>query len=183
MDVLTKNIRKHGPANDQIDEEDFLILVEDGKNKGAIHSSEQDLIENVFELDDDRVVDLATPIGECFTVRQEDTAGDVIERLKKGFAPRIPVLGNGPKEVVGMLYAKDLLNHIHIDKSTTPIRQIMKPPLIIDSGMKAEALFRRFRQMKVHIAITEDFSRNETYVITMEDILEQMFGELWEEAE
>ncbi len=182
VDYLTKNIRKHSPAHDQIDEEDFLILVEEGRSKGAIHSSEQELIENVFELDDDRVIDIATPVTEFFSVRQDDTAGQVIERLKKNFAPRIPVLGTTPKDVVGILYAKDLLNHLHLEQASTPIRQLMKAPLVVESGMKAEALFRRFRQTKVHIAITEERTKNETYVITMEDILEQMFGELWEEA-
>lgn len=181
VELLTRNMRKRHPVDDQIDEEDFLHLVEEGKHKGAIHSSEQELIENVFDLDDDRAIDLGTPLSEFFTARDNETAGAVIERLKKDFAPRIPVLSTETSKVVGILYSKDLLNHLTRDQSHTPVRQLMKQPLVIDTGMKAEALFRRFRQMKVHIAVIEDPQKGSSWVVTMEDILEQMFGELWEE--
>ncbi|NUM89212.1 MAG: DUF21 domain-containing protein [Bdellovibrionales bacterium] len=136
VEILTRSLRKRHPVDDQIDEEDFLHLVEEGKHKGAIHSSEQELIENVFDLDDDRAMDLATPLQEFFTAKNEDTAGSVIERLKKNFTPRIPVLENG--RVTGILYAKDLLNHLTKDQANVPVRQLAKPPLFVEPGMKAE---------------------------------------------
>lgn len=181
VNFLTRPLRRRQPEKEEVvKEEDIRMLLDEGKKKGAIHSVEQDIIENLFEIDDDKVIELATPLRECMTVSQEDTPKAVIERLKRRFHARIPVLGENAEQVVGILYAKDLLNYINRDEQEMTVRDLMKDPLVVDPGMKAEVLFRRFRQMKRHIAVIEDRSGRCVGVITMEDLLEQMFGELWE---
>lgn len=183
VNLLTKGLRrKQVQEEDSIKEEDIRALLDEGKKKGAIHSVEQDIIENVFEIDDDKVIELATPLRECFTVHQETTPKEVIDRLGNEFYARIPVLGDRPDQVVGVLYAKDLLNFINREELEMRVRHLMKEPLFVDAGMRAEVLFRRFRQMKKHIAVVQDKQGKSLAVITMEDILEQMFGELWEEG-
>lgn len=183
VELLTRPIRRQQPKReDNIKEEDIRILLEDGKKKGAIHSIEQDIIENLFEIDDDKVIELATPLRDCLVVRQDDSPKMVIERLNRDFYARIPVRGDQPDQIIGILYAKDLLNYITRDEQEMKIRSLMKEPLFVDSNMKAEVLFRRFRQLKRHIAIVKDKSGKAVAVITMEDILEQMFGELWSEG-
>ena len=137
------------------------------------------IIENLFEIDDDKVIELATPLRDCLVVSAEDSPKMVIERINRNFFARIPVRGDRPDEIVGILYAKDLLNFITRDEQEMKIRSLMKEPFFVESGMKAETLFRRFRQMKRHIAIVQDTKGIAIAVITMEDILEQMFGELW----
>lgn len=182
VNFLTKPIRKRVPKKEEtVKEEDILLLLDEGKKKGTIHSVEQDIIENLFEIDDDKVLDLATPLHEFFSVRPDDTPKAVIERLKRQFFARIPVIGDQPNKVVGILYAKDLLNYINRDESEMRVRALMKEPLVVEPQVKAEVLFRRFRQLKRHIAVIEDKQGRALAVITMEDILEQMFGELWEE--
>jgi putative hemolysin len=182
VNLLTRPIRRRNPPiDDQVKEDDILVLLDEGKRKGAIHSVEQDIIENLFEIDDDNVIELATPLRECFTAHQDDNPKTVIDRLKKNFHNRIPVMGDRPDKVIGILYAKDLLNYITRDEQEMRVRDLMKDPLVVEPQMKAEALFRRLRQMKRHIAVIEDKSGRALAVITMEDLLEQMFGELWEE--
>jgi putative hemolysin len=181
VNFLTRPIRKRQPLKEEtVKEEDILLLLDEGKKKGAIHSVEQDIIENLFEIDDDKVIDLATPLHEFFTVRVDDTPQQVIERLKKRFFSRIPVVGDETNRVVGILYAKDLLTYINRDESEMLVRDLMKDPLVVEAKLKAEVLFRRFRQLKRHIAVIEDSHGRALGVITMEDLLEQMFGELWE---
>jgi putative hemolysin len=182
VELLTRPIRRQPGKEEQIKEEDIRILLEDGKRKGAIHSMEQDIIENLFEIDDDKVIDLATPLKECIIARLDESPKTVIERIKKNFFARIPVQGDRPDQIVGILYAKDLLNYITRDEHEMKVRHLMKEPLFVDPNMKAEVLFRRFRHMKRHIAVIEDKNGSSIAVITMEDILEQMFGELWSEA-
>jgi putative hemolysin len=182
VELLTRPVRRRQPAkDDHIREEDIRILLDEGKKKGAIHSLEQDIIENVFEIDDDKVADLATPIADCFTVHQDNTPSEVIDRLKRNFYARVPVLGEQPSQVVGILYAKDLLNFINRDDQEMKVRSLMKEPLFVEPTMKVEVLFRRFRQLKRHIAIIADKQGQSVAMITMEDILDQMFGELWED--
>jgi putative hemolysin len=184
VNFLTRPIRRRQPKKEEtVKEEDILLLLDEGKKKGAIHSVEQDIIENLFEIDDDKVIELATPLHEFFTVRADDTPQQVIDRLKKRFFSRIPVVGDEPSLVVGILYAKDLLNYINRDESEEMlVRDLMKEPLVVEPKLKAEVLFRRFRQLKRHIAVIEGKDGRALGVITMEDILEQMFGELWETA-
>jgi len=180
VEFLTRPLRRRQPIReDHIKEDDIRLLLEDGKKKGAIHSVEQDIIENLFEIDDDKVIELATPLRDCLVVSAEDSPKMVIERINRNFFARIPVRGDRPDEIVGILYAKDLLNFITRDEQEMKIRSLMKEPFFVESGMKAETLFRRFRQMKRHIAIVQDTKGIAIAVITMEDILEQMFGELW----
>jgi putative hemolysin len=180
VNLLTIGFRKSGEERN-INEEDFLSLVEEGKSKGVIHASEQELIENIFEIDDDNVLELSTPLSEMVTVNDNTDILEVFKDLKKRFAPRIPVWSQHPSQVVGILYVKDLLNLIQREPTGVKVKHIMKSPLFVEPSMRAEALFKRFRQLKVHIAIIEDKSGRSLAAITMEDILEQMFGELWEE--
>jgi putative hemolysin len=182
VDLITRGVRRRSPGLGQIQEEDIRHLLEDGKKKGAIHSMEQDIIENLFEIDDDKVIDLATPLADCFTVNQTESPKGVIDKLGKKFYARIPVIGEQRGKVVGILYAKDLLNYINRDEQEMTVRDLMKEPLVVEPKMKAEVLFRRFRQLKRHIAVIEENENSSLGVITMEDILEQMFGELWEDA-
>ncbi len=182
VNFLTRSFRRRQPVKEApVKEEDIRLLLDEGKKKGVIHSVEQDIIENLFEIDDDKVIDLATPLRDCLVVHQDDSPKHVIEKLKRRFFARIPVVGDTPEQVVGILYAKDLLNFINRDENEMVVRHFMKDPLLVPPHMKAEVLFRRFRHLKRHIAVIEDNQGRGLGVITMEDILEQMFGELWEE--
>lgn len=183
VNLLTKGLRRRSPKKEeQIKEEDIRLLLEDGKKKGAIHSVEQDIIENLFEIDDDKVIELATPIKQCFTVDQDENPKTVIEKLNGDFYARIPVREGTHDRIVGILYAKDLLSFINRDEQEMTVKNLMKDPLVVEPNMKVEVLFRRFRQLKRHIAVIEDKDGKALAVITMEDILAQMFGELWEES-
>ncbi|RYZ96348.1 MAG: CBS domain-containing protein, partial [Proteobacteria bacterium] len=124
----------------------------------------------------------ATPLDQCFSVSQNETPSQVIGKLRtQKFYARIPVRGEDESKVVGVLYAKDLLAFLGRENVDSKVKQIMKEPLVVAPTMKIETLFRRFRQMKRHIAIVEDTEGRAIGVLTMEDILEQMFGELWAE--
>jgi putative hemolysin len=181
--ILTKPFRKKGPkAPDQINEDDIRMLLEDGKKKGAIRGKEQEIIQNVFDIDDDSVIEIATPIRDCLVVHQDDSPKSVIEKLNNNFFARIPVRSDKFDQIIGIVYAKDLLNYINRDEQEMKIRDLMKDPLFVEQSMKVEVLFRRFRQMKKHIAIVEDKQGRALAVITMEDILDQLFSELWESS-
>jgi len=182
VNLITRPLKKVDRShNDEIKEEDIKILLEDGKRKGAIHSLEQSIIEGIFDIDDDHVGELATPLPDCLTVRQDESPRSVIQKINHDFSSRIPVWDESRQKIVGILYAKDLLKFIDRDEQELQVRDLMKEPLFVTSKMKTEVLFRRFRQMKRHIAIVEDSKGNSVAAVTMEDILEQMFGELWKE--
>lgn len=163
-----------------LDETDFLGIIEDSKSSGAIGESEKELIENIFELDDDKANDISTPIGEYFTVHRGDKVMNVIPMVKDNAIYRTPVLGDFPNEVVGVLYTKDLVAYAHREQDETPVEQLMKEPVFVEPDMPLEKVFKRLRQRRVHIAFLATDEKTVTGVITMEDILEHIFGEIWE---
>lgn len=183
VNVFTKALRIKSKPRDNLKEEDFLILLEEGKNKGAIESAEQELIENIFEIDDDKALEISTPLRECLLIQQEEEIHGALEKLKKNFHPRVPVYGSSTENIVGILYAKDALKYLNREEEGVTVKNIMKDPLFVAANMKVEVLFKRLRQLKTHIAIIQDKNQKPIAVVTMEDILEQMFGELWEETE
>lgn len=164
----------------EIDEDDFLSMLEDSSQHGAIGESEKELIENIFELDDDKVEDIAEPIGSIFSVHREDLIRNVIPQIQGQGISRIPVLGDFPSEVVGVLYAKDLLIHAHREDNDLKVSQLMKEPLFVTPSMPLEKVFRKMRQMRVHIAFLSKEEKTVSAIVTMEDVLDHIFGEIWE---
>jgi putative hemolysin len=163
-----------------LDESDFLGLIEDSKRSGVIGDSEKELIENIFELDDDKVSEVASPISEYTNVHKDAFLRDIIPLVKDNAIYRTPVIGDAPNEIVGVLYTKDLLIHAHRDVKDMRVHQIMKEPVFMEPNMPLEKVFKRLRQRRVHIAFLSEDEKTATAVITMEDILEHIFGEIWE---
>lgn len=163
-----------------ISEDDFMNVVEDSKSKGAIGESEQELIENVFDLDDDRAEEIAIPMRDYFTVHKEDFIHDLIPKILEHGYRRIPVVGDFPNEVVGVLYTKDLLTYAHREEEEISVAHLMKDPVFVDPSMPVENLFKRLRQLRIHIAFLSKDEKTVEGVVTMKTILEQIFGELAE---
>lgn len=167
-------------AAQPVSEEEFLHALEDSKSKGAIGDSEKELIENVFDLDDEQVREVATPIKSFLTVHKDDKIRDIIPAVIEKEELRIPVIGDFPNEVVGVLYMKDMLTLAHREEDDVRVSHLMKEPIFVEPGMSVDVLFKRLRQLKTHIAFVAPDNRTVSGVVTMDDILEEIFGELIE---
>ncbi len=182
MSIFTKifKVKKYTIPN--VNEDDFLSIVEESKSKGAIHESEKELIENVFEFDDDKISDISIPIKDFPTVHKDTYISAILKDITPEFAPRVPVIGDFPNEIVGVLYTKDLLAHSHRPESKMKVRHIMKEPVFVEPQTPVESIFKRLRQLRVHIAFVQEEDNTVSGVITMNQILEQIFGDFLEEG-
>ena len=167
---------------ENLNEKEFLFLVEDSKNKGAIEETEQDLIQNVFELDDVRAIDIAISLHQLLNVKPENTIESVIKKLHENYIARIPVLGTEPNEVVGILYAKDLVHHMYLHDDEVKVSQFMKDVIFVEPNITLEALFKRLKQRRVHIAVVSNDDKTALGIVTMEAVLENIFGDLWKKS-
>ena len=164
-----------------INEDDLLEAVTESKEKGAIRESEQELIENVLDLDDETVFNLCVPVNEFPVVVQEkERVMDIIPKILEHKLSRTPVIGDFPNQVVGVLYTKDLLRYSHRPEENLRVKQLMKEPFFVNINMKIDNLFRRMRQLRTHIIFATDKDDNVAGVITMEDVLGEIFSEFWE---
>ena len=163
-------------------EEDIREMVDVGNEKGLIPQSEREMIYNIFEFDDRTAEDVMTHRTEIEAVEVDDDIDDALKiAIEKGFS-RIPVYEDTLDNVVGVLYAKDLLLLIGqgSDQSHT-IRSLMRPALYVPESTRCRDLFRQFQQKKVQIAIVVDEYGGTSGMVTMEDLLESIVGEIQDE--
>ncbi len=173
--------KKNNPI---LKESDFLLLVEEGHKEGAIQETELELIRNVFELDDTSIAEVSTPLPKVLSLTADTTVKDALISIKSQRYSRIPIVDHQRKEVVGILYSKDLLRYkLDFQLSATPISALMRKPFFVNSGMRLNALFRIFKQQKIHMAIVKDPNGEIAGVVTMSDLLDALFEDFFSEAE
>ncbi len=187
---------KRPSAQEGIREAEFRALVDVGEQEGEVEVGERRLIHNVFEFGDRTVGEVMTRGDELFTLPYEMPLGRLVEAVANSRYSRVPVVrtaarkGAPPKakgtrieEVVGVLYAKDLVGYArgHLEGHT--IQDLLHPPFFVPRATKCERLFREFQRRKTHIALVVDEYGKLIGVVTMEDLLEELFGEIVDEKE
>jgi putative hemolysin len=162
-------------------EEELITFVEVVEEEGKIKEEEKEFIHNIFEFDDTNASEIMTPRADMFVV-------DVDEPLNKrqiidsGFS-RIPVIQNSIDEVIGILHIKDLFMHIAKCDTTVDVRQIMRKPYFVPENKKLDTLLHQFKKTKNHMAIVVDEHGGVSGLITLEDALEEIVGEIADETD
>jgi putative hemolysin len=164
-------------------EEDFIIIAEEQTETGHLHETELELIKNIFQMDDTRVEQLVTPIRRITTVPSTcslEQASRMILRDK--IYSRVPVYGSNKEDIVGVLNTKDLVGaRIHPEMNQESVMSIAKEPLIVSSQLSLETLFKKMKSKKVQVAFTKNIQGKITGMITMQDILDAVIEEAFEE--
>jgi CBS domain containing-hemolysin-like protein len=186
--TVTSRFSTHGEdlaaESDTLKESDFLLMVEEGHREGTVQASEVELIKNVFELDDTTVADVFTPLSQVRPLPRSTTVQEALASLRTQHYSRIPVIGASKKEVVGILYSKDLLKaKLKAEDLKVKISEIMLEPIFVPPTMKLNTLFRRFKHQKTHMAIVQKSTGDALGVITMSDVMDTLFDDLFPEDE
>ncbi len=146
-----------------------------GEEEGVIKGIEKDIIHKVFLFGDRKIKDVMVPIEEVFQMKEDltiENAGKIIAR--KGFT-RIPIV-NKNKKIIGVFYSKDL-----IGKEKGFIKSLIRPPFFISNSEDITDIFNSMKEKRVHIAIVQDDKGNSIGIVTLEDILEEIVGEIYDE--
>ena len=162
-------------------EEEILNAVSEGELHGAVDSEEKQMIESVIEMGEQRVAEIMTPRTDIVAVKVEDSKETVLNVIRKHGHSRIPVYENTIDTILGVLYVKDLLRHA--DETTFQLRSLMRKALFIPESKPVRELLREFQKRKLHIAIVLDEYGGTAGLVTIEDILEEVVGELADEYE
>ncbi|MGE4234470.1 MAG: hemolysin family protein [Bacteriovoracia bacterium] len=168
-----------------LSEEDFLLLMDEGHREGTIYSEEKKLIQRVLDFDDSTVDEVMTPIQEAFCIPDTAMLSEFLPEIKAQKYSRIPVFHKTKKNIVGVLYVKDLLQIAKdADLSGLDIKSVMTPvSMFVSEAMRLSALFRKFKEEKTHMAFCTDEANQTLGVVTMEDVLENIFGEIEDERD
>ncbi|HHT90119.1 MAG: hemolysin family protein [Bacillota bacterium] len=162
-----------------ITEEELLTIVEEAQIEGGINEQEGELIRSVIEFDDLEVGDIVTPRVDVVAVADSASAGDILEVFRDSGYSRIPVYQGSIDEVVGIINQKDF--HNEVVHGTESIAGIIKPAIFVTTSMKLSTLMSHLQQSKSHIAVVTDEYGGTLGIVTMEDIIEELVGEIWDE--
>jgi putative hemolysin len=183
-------------------EEEFRALVDVGSEQGELQVAERRLIHNVFEFGDTVVGKIMTPAEKVFALPYDMPLGRMVEMIgnqrysrvpiyKYGRAPkgpRVPAAAKGPAargamEVVGILLAKELVGYAWGALEGHTVQDLLHPVLFVPRTTKCDQLFREFQRKRTHIALVVDEYGRLAGLVTMEDLLEELFGEIADEKE
>lgn len=168
---------------DTVMEDDFLEMVDLSHQEGEIEVMEKELIHNVFEFSDTKVFQVMTPLNDFFSLSSETKKEDIINQILENGLSRIPVYEKTPQNITGILYAKDLLKiDLTLIKDTENLlHKVQREPYFIPETQKIDTLFHTLKQKRIHLAICLNEKGEVTGLVTMEDLLEELFGEIYDE--
>jgi putative hemolysin len=174
---LTGKIKKT-PA---VTEEELMTFVEAVEEEGEIKEEEKELIHKIFEFDDTNASEIMTPRADMFVI-EADKELKLDEIVKSGFT-RIPVIEDNIENVIGILNIKDLFLHQAVSDKEIDVRRIMTKPYFVPENKKLDKLLHQFKKRKHHIAIVVDEHGGVSGLITLEDALEEIVGEIRDETD
>ena len=163
-------------------EKEILQVVSEGEKDGVLQETERDMITAVMELKDCEVKEIMTPRIDMFCIQVATTISEAIAIItKKGFS-RIPIYLENRDDIVGVLYIKDLLRYWdHENRNKLKIADLMRKPYFIPETKTVSNLLKDFQKQKIHMAVILDEYGGTAGIVTVEDIIEEIVGEIADE--
>ena len=162
-----------------ITEDELLTLVDEAEQDGGIDSGEKELFHNVIEFTDLDAGDILTPRIDVVAIDIEETSAALQKLFEETGFSRIPVYRETIDNIVGVVNEKDF--HRHLRGTENTIESILQPALFIPPSVKISELLKQLQQKKVHIAVVVDEFGGTEGIVTIEDIVEELVGEIWDE--
>ncbi len=177
--LLGRRSRQSEPAP-VLNEKQFRTLVDLGSAEGELHRTEAKLIHNVLDFGDLNVGVVMTPARQVFALPVELPLGRVVELVTRQRYSRVPVYRGRRDNIVGLLFTKDIVGYsageAHLQGRS--LADILHPPLFVPRRAKCERVFREFQRRKTHMALVVDEYGRLAGLVTMEDLLQSLFGDI-----
>ncbi len=174
-------ISKLVKSNDarSLTEEEFLTIVDEVEHSGEIGEQESELIKSVLELNENDAGDVATPRVDMTAISRESTKEEIMDVFSESGYSRLPVYDGSIDDIVGIIHQIDFYKEMV--QNNKPIEAAMKKPIFVPETIKIGALLKIFQKEKCHMAIVTDEYGGTYGIATMEDILEELVGDIWDE--
>ncbi len=164
-------------------EREAMELTALGQEEGVVGVDEHLLVERAFRLDELTVRDVMTPRVDIFAWKDALTLGEVVERLDKVPYSRIPVYGDSVDEITGIVYAREIYHLCVEGQRDLPLREIGQEPYFVPASLSLTQLLRNFQARRLHLGIVADEFGGTDGLVTLEDVLEELVGEIVDETD
>jgi CBS domain containing-hemolysin-like protein len=169
---------KTGPF---VSEDELRAMVDEAEREEVIEDEEREMIQSIFEFGDTIVREVMVPRPDMVVVPVDCSLEQVLEVILRTGYSRIPVYGRDIDDVVGLAYAKDVLRSLHDGQANKPLGEILRPAPVMPESMRAADCLREMRRRKSHMVIVIDEYGGTSGLVTIEDLLEEIVGEITDE--
>jgi CBS domain containing-hemolysin-like protein len=169
------------PQGPFVTEEDLRAMAEVASEEESIEEVEKELIHSIFEFGDTLVREVMVPRPDMVAAPLESGLRTVLDLMLKHGYSRIPVYRENIDDIMGVVYAKDVLRHLHAGKENVPLENLMREAYFVPETKKVAELLREMQARRVHIAIVLDEYGSVAGLVTIEDLLEELVGEIADE--
>lgn len=178
--LLGGQIKHRGPF---VTEEELRLLVTVGEEEGVLEEEETDMINSIFEFADTTVREVMIPRIDMVTLESTATVDEAVDLALQGGFSRIPVYEEnvGIDEIIGILYTKDMLRQLREGHNTLSIRELVRPAYFVPETKKLDDLLHEIRQSRVHMVIVIDEYGSVAGLVTIEDLVEEIVGDIQDE--
>jgi putative hemolysin len=182
LTALTVRLVGHATETQaSLSEDELRTLVDVGASEGVVEREEREMIHKVFELEDTLVRSLMVPRTDMFCLDVETPVSEILPALREQLHSRVPVYEGSIDVIVGVLYTKDLLPYVKGLPPEFDLRSHLHPPYFVPESKRADALLQEFQAKKLHIAIVVDEFGGTAGLVALEDLLEELVGEIADE--
>ena len=179
--IVSKLFGVTGDEEEIVTEEEIRMMIDVGEEKGTIDKDEKEMLNNIFEFDDKVISEIMIPRTEIFAVDINDTISEAIEEMESNNNrySKIPVYDETIDEIKGILYVKDIV--VSQKSKSTKVKILMKDSYYVSESKSVKETFKELRQNKKQMAIIIDEYGGTSGLVTIEDILEEIVGEIYDE--
>ena len=178
--VMGGQIKHRGPF---VTEEELRLMLTVGEEEGILEEEETEMIHSIFEFADTTAREVMVPRIDMVTLSSESTVTQAVDLALQGGFSRIPVYEDaiGVDEIIGILYTKDMLRQLREGHDTHPIRNLLRSAYFVPETKKLDDLLREIRQNRIHMAIIVDEYGSVAGLVTIEDLMEEIVGDIQDE--
>lgn len=178
--LLWRPVLKLLRRKDQVSEDNIMAMVEEGEESGAIQTNEKEFIENVLEFDNSTAKDVMVHRTDMVTLPVDAEEEAILDAIRQSGLSRFPVYGEDADDIVGVLSTRDYLLNFH-QPSPLPLKELLRPAYFVPETVGADVLFHDMQTKKTHLALVVDEYGGTSGLVTLEDLLEELVGKIYDE--
>lgn len=178
--VKALNLKK---VEEHVGAGEIKILLEEGRRKGVFDKTEEELINRVFRFGDRSVREVMVPRPNVYAIDADDNTEKILDYIIGNEFSRYPVYRETFDNVIGFIYQKDVSRHIWRTKEPFRLEKLLKRPFFVPATMEVSALLKQMQRTRRHLAVVIDEYGTAIGIITLEDIMEEIFGEIMDETD
>ena len=166
--------------NKTVSEDNIMAMVEEGEESGAIQSNEKELIENVFEFDTMTAKDVMVHRTDMVTIALDEDEDTILDTIRQSGLSRFPVYQEDVDDIIGILSTREYLLNFRLP-DPKPMKDLLRPAYFVPETVPADVLFRDMQGKKTHMALVVDEYGGTSGLVTLEDLLEELVGNIYDE--